>query len=504
MTLPRVPAGWLHEIASGLKITQLVGGATSKWKPNMEQIAVWKAGEVHQRRYITKSRRRGISTALDLEDAVWTKWMDELGHRVRTGVVLHREDNLAERMFQMANFLEQMYGVSKKEHDASTFSITMPGKSEIFGITAGSSDSSRSEGAQRMRYEEYAFYRGGIGSIAPSVSLGAQETICTTIDISAPNGITARDVWRDTTNNYAKIFFPFEDAREYRDDPAKISEEQWAWAQKNNFTRRDSAAYWLTETVPNKCEGDIIRAFREYPIVEDDMFRAGEAKWVRKTPRVLPPIEVVGVLGVAGDVWPLLIYRRPEDTSGRIVFAADSAKGTGISRSTVVGVEDDGRMVACFSDNTIMGDDHARVAKKALELYTRDRNGRREVPILYAEDNTTGQIFIQPARRIGLPVETFDTDEASQLVGMTEAKRAIELGLLEGPKELAQECDECFRDPLTGKWKGHKDILMTYGMCRRKDVRRKFGPPEDKNDENKIRGKKMLRAAMARQRMGMW
>jgi hypothetical protein len=274
--------------------------------------------------------------------------------------------------------------------------------------------------------------------------------------------------------------------------------------QAAGFTIRAAAAYWLREIVPNKCAGDTVRAKHEYPQTPEDMFASSDLLWVRRRSRTLDPLEVVRVMGVGGEVWPLLIWRKPEDTSGRIRIAADSAKGSGVSRSTVLVVDaEDGRLCASFADSTIMGDDHALVAQRAWAMYSRARpDGGFDRPRLGAEDNTTGQIFIQPAKRLGLPVEPFDTTDASQMLGMQVARRAIQTGLLEGPKELAEECDECTRDPVTGKWKGHKDIMMTYGMCMRGVEPAQRGAAKDTRTEHRIDGRKLILAQMRRERHG--
>ena len=491
----------LADVAALLSITQLDGGHTERWRVNSEQRAVWEAGDRHTRRYVTKSRRIGISTALDLEDVTWTAINDAAGHRVRCGVVLHAEDKLKERFAIMGDLARQLdLGAS-----CLATSITYPGGSEIFGITAGGQGSTRSEGAQRLRYEEFAFYRpGAYGEISPSVSLGVDETICTTIDIGAPNGIMARDMWRDTTNAYAKVFFPFELHLEYRADPALITDEQWRWAQDNGFSIRAAAAYWLTEVLRNKAGGDMTRAFREYPPTEAHMFASSESRWVRTTPRVLEPVDRVGVLSTTGaEVLHLLVYERPE-AECRYTIGVDTATGKERDRSVVVVVDNTSRrLAASYVSDSAMGDDVARVAHAAWAHYSTPHR-----PHVRIEDNTTGQITIQPARRIGLAFEAFDTTQDSAYLGLLEAKRAVEEGRLEGPKELAEDCDELHRDADSGKWRGHKDVLMAYGFAALHIGKNppKIGPVDIRADlhEQRVASGKRIMARLRAEQKGRW
>ena len=499
-SLPTVSAEECEAVAAHMRITQLVGGATSPWHVNVEQRQTWRALEKHQRNYITKSRRRGVSTALDLRRALFVLKCDAAGHRVRSGVVMQKEDTLAERFTQMASFLEQM-GI---EHKALDTSIAFPDGSEIFGLTAGGKGANRSEGAQDITYEEYSFYPvGAVGQISPSVSLGTSETICTTIDIGAPNGAKARDMWR-AQNDFYKLFFPFEMAVEYRADGSRITDEQWAWAQKQGFTRRDAASYWLTEIVPNKCEGDTMRAFREYPPTPDAMFMASEARWVNTTPKVLAPVDVHTVMGVSGTDWKVLIYIKPEDCTPEPFIGVDTAEGKGQDRSVVAVVDRvSRRLCAVFVSDRAMGDDVAKITHYLWALYSKVRpDGELWRPKVVIEDNTTGGITIQPAYRLGFPFETFNTDEVSRYNGLLEASRAVELGYLEGPKELAEECDELHRDDVTGKWKGRKDILMAYGFCATRIAESPpvIGPDHKRFPEKKVDGAKIIRNLQRQQR----
>lgn len=484
----------LELIARRMRITQLVGGLMAPWVPSVEQIRIWRAGEQHQRRYITKARRVGASTALDLEDALWTLYQDAAGNRVRTAIVLHVEDKARERVKQCADFLRQI----EADFVTNALTITFPGGSQIVGVTAGSQGGSRTEGYQRVRWEEFAFYpHEAWGAISPSVGIGAPETICTTIDIAATSGILARDMWRGK-NDFAKMFFPFELHHVYRADPQLISDSDWAWCASEGFTSRAAAAYWMTEVLQNKCGGDVTRAMREYPQREEHMFMASEGRVVRVSPRVAEVVHQLEVPGIGGDTWRADIYARPEHTSGQLIGAVDTSQGIGESRSAVVVTDKaDGKLVAAFAHAYVRHDDLARVAQALQEYYRptkmRFRGFPMRPPRMLVEKNGIGQATVTECERLGVEHEPIDaTHEWIERV-ITEAKRAIEGGTTDGPPELAEECDELVKDE-RGRYTGRKDVLICYGMTM---VKRKMDgyvtPPNDKEREERMDFQRALR-----------
>lgn len=492
-----MPAEYVKRAARAMKITQLDGGATSAWEPNSEQESIWDAGDTHTRRYITKSRRIGASTALDFERVLWTMICAQAGHRVRAGIFIHVEDKVKERIGQCAAFL-QMLGA---EATPRTFSIGLPGGSEIVGHTAGGDSASRSEGFQHATYEEYAFYKAGAyGEISPSIGKGAIETIATTIDVGASNGVKAREMWR-ADNGYHKMFFPFEHHRLYRAAPELITEDQWAWAQSQGFTRRDSASYWLTELLPNKCEGDTMRAFREYPPTEQAMFSSSDTLWISKTPDIVQPVSTLRVLGIRGDDWPVLIYKEAKDC-GECIIGVDTAQGKGQDRGVVIVVErETWRPVALHVSDRVLFDDLARITLELQNRYTY----RGRAPVAIIEEGGCGDATVTSAQGLGVILDIHTPTEETKYRGLLMAKMAVESGLLAGPHELTVECDELHRDPKTGAFKGRKDILSAYGFCalRMNDApwlpAKKIKPIEDVID-----GRRIIRNMIRQQRNGGW
>lgn len=492
--LPELDPHVLEALARKLKIAQLVGGATDYWRPNREQHEVWQAGWIYPRRFITKSRRRGVSTALDLEDTAWTLMADATGHRVRTGIFIHTEDKTKERIVQCVSFLEQMRAMSEQpiEFEASTFGVSFPNGSELVGNTAGGQGASRSEGYQRARYEEYAFYKTGIGEISPSVSLGSVETICTTIDIAAPNGRKAREMW-DAENGYYKLFLPFDWAAEYVADPSLISDDQWAWAEGEGISTREAAAYWLTEVLPNKCEGDRVRAFREYPPTPRHMFQASEHKWIARSPKPREPLEVWRILGVRGDDWIVHVYKRPRDMIAKGLIGVDTAEGKGLDRCCALVVDPGDWTPAAIvvSDRMIFDD---------LAICTLELQRRYPGALALIEEIGIGSATVAHASTLGVIHDVVTPTQEGKYEGLLAAKMAVEAGLLFGPHELTVECDELHRDPKTGAFVGRKDILMSYGFAaRRMKDAPWLKPKQPVRAEEKVDGARIIRSLMRQQ-----
>lgn len=518
--LPRFPGWRLAGVARTLEVSDFVTGATMQWTPSPVQIAIWEAGDHHRRRYVAKPRRIYVSTAFDLEDTVWTLTCDEDGHRVRCAIVLDVEGTdavkIRERIYQCSSFLRQM-GVP---HEAHTHRIVL-GKSgsEIVCFTAGGDRAGASTGFQRIRYDEFSYYRDpkAITSIAGTASKFADENICTTVDITATNGQQAREYWR-SRNGYHKMFFPFEAHTEYRASPemlALLTDEQWAWAEEQGFTTRSAAAYWLHEVVPNKAGGDLARAMHEFPQREEHMFQVSSGRVIMKTPQVWDVGERMPVLGVDGTRWDVEVRGAwvddlgnpcprghgalvvPEN-SGQLILGVDTSQAMGKSRSAVVAVDKrDGRIVAAFASSQVYSDDLMRVALAMQERW----RSPKFTPLAIIETNGIGRASTQAADRLGLAYDTIEQDDASAEECITEAKRAIEAGQTDGPAELAEECDELHRVERGEKtyYKGRKDLVMAYGLalCRRR-TDGYVSPATIKDRERHQR----LQEAIATERMG--
>lgn len=489
--------------AWNLHITDFDSGVSIPWEPTAVQVACWQAREDHQRLFVAKPRRAYVSTAFDLDDALFAAINDGDGQRVRVGVALDTDDHVAERVFQMASFLTQMQIPHRQIEGLIELGVS---GSQIVVFTAGGKRAGASTGFQRVRYSEAAYYGPGeIGTISAAAGKQAGEIIETTIGTHASNFVEARARWRETGawRPFHPLFFPFESHLEYRAPADIITDQEWDWAQADGFTIREAAAYWLREILP-KFGGDMQRARGEYPQRPEHMFDTALGRWVTKTPKVLQPVDVMHVTGPYGAELHALIYVPPRLTSGDLLGGIDTATGKGRDRSVITIVDRHSRrLCAIFCSDRALGDDVATVAKRLWETYSSPgRMGVTGRPKYYVEDNTTGQIVIQPMNRMGVPCETFDTDEASRYQFLAASKIAVETGYLEGPKELAEECDELHRDE-HGRWIGRKDILMAYGFAAVRIAKAPpvAGPPVDKRHERRIDVEATIARYARRERM---
>ena len=463
--LPRLTARQIEDIARRLRITDFETGTSFPWRPSQEQVAAWEFSAKHRRKFIAKPRRVFISTAFDLEDALWTATCDAARHRVRCAVVLDTDDKVRERTWQMGSFLAQL-GIP---HDRSDHRIAFPGESEIVGLTAGGKRAGASTGFQRIRYSEFSYYSGDTASIMATAGADAEEVIETTVDITAANGEGARHYWRSPVVGFARLFFPFEMHAIYRGDPEAITDDEWRWAQDEGFSMRAAAAYWLREIVPNKCGGDVAKAMHEYPQRPEHMFQASSSRTIAVTPEVRQPTHEIRVPGASSE-WVVDVYRQPENTSGHVVIGVDTSLARQRSRSAVVVVDKaDLAICACLASDVIREDDLARVALAAQAAYEGwDRLRARPIPaFIVCESNGIGQATCHQLDRLGASYDSLEQDEASKDQCVLEAKRAIESGQCSGPVELAEECDELHRDPKTGRYVGRKDVIMALGMALR-------------------------------------
>lgn len=503
-TLPRLSAEQKIEIASQLRIVDHISGASSPWMLNDEQRAYLEASALHKFIFVAKSRQVGMTTVVEVDDVLFTACADADGHRVRCGIVVDTDEKTRERMALAADFCTQLGAGAV----ANTNRIVFPNGSEIVGMTAGGTRAGASTTFQRLHLSELPYWSDPAetySALMPALSPGGMCVIESTMDTKTP---FARDLWR-AENQYKKLFFPVEGHREYRRPAGELSSTDETWLTGEGFTEPEAMAWWIWAR-DNLCGGDVVRTMREFPQRPEHMFQSAEARWVRTTPKVLDPIDKVRVIGVTED-WHLLVYQKPQDTTGDILIGVDVATGKGRDRSVVAVVDRiSRRLCACFCSDLVLGDDVAKVAHAAWVYYSREEHDPKtggtklHRPLVLIEENGVGAAVTQPASRMGLPHEAFNTDEASKYQGLSEAKRAVESGVLCGPKELAEECDSLYRD-VHGSWKGHKDVLMAAGFCYRRIVANPvaFGPPVDTNIERKVNGKKMLLQAMRQQRAGV-
>lgn len=497
MSLPQLDADDLCTLAEQMVITSHTGGARSPWRPNAEQRRYWSASERHRFVFVAKPRQIGITTGVDFEDVVWTAAADAAQNTVRTAVVVDTWDKALERIKSQADFAKQI----QIEHSAMHDRIVFPNGSEIVAFSAAGSRVGASLSVQRYHLTELPYWeRPGeaFGSLMQSLSLGGRCVIETTMTVRDP---FARDLWR-ARNEFHKLFLPVELHDEYRHDQDELSDDEWTMCQREGFSRKDAAAWWMWALV-NKCGGDMLTLMREYPQREEHMFQADAARFIRTTPPVMPCSATHSTHGMDGETYITEIWRDAQEGSGQYLIGVDTAAGKERDRSVVVVVDKkDGRLCAAMVSDKIAADDLARVALDLQRRYeTTGPGGETHRANALIEDNGIGEATCQAGARLGLNFGRITTTEESRYQTLIASKRAVESGVARGPKVLAEECDELHRDE-HGRFKGRKDLLMAYGFCALRITQDGFKPPLVEQD-NRLRVQRRIALEQMRRRVGL-
>jgi hypothetical protein len=477
VSLLRLRPEAVEQVARGLHIIDHATGATAPWVPNSEQVALWQATAAHPWVFAAKPRQIGATTAAQLDDMLWAKVNDIAGNRVRCGLYVDVDKKLDERV-AFARMVVQQCGDLFAGVDVNSERILFPGGSVVVLGTGSGSSEGRSGSFQRLHLSELPFWKNPdtFGSLLPSLSLSGQLVVETTLDVQAPNGILARNLWQDPTNRFHRLFFGVESHLEYRLPADRITDEEWALAQKEGFTIREAAAWWLSEALPNKVAGDMARLMREYPQTTGHMLSTASGLWVKRPSAVVAPLRILDVEGHA-----LHIYREPAETSGQLVIGVDVAKGAGADASVIAVVDKrDERLVAMLHDRLIRTPPLARAVRVAADLYTRHRRSSHpgliadpppQRPDVVVETNGVGTGPLQLLHEAGVGAVDLHLAGAEGrsviYTALLLAGQAAEAGVLAGPAVLAEECSELHRHPVTGEWKGRKDGLVAYGHAVR-------------------------------------
>jgi hypothetical protein len=514
MALLRLPVDAIDAVARQVKIVNHMTAETSPWFPHEEQRAIWGACAAHDWVFAAKPRRVGATTAVELDDMLWCLVNDANGNRVRCGLFVDTDEKSKERVAFAMSVIDQLFELFAG-CDINSERILFPRGSVMEFHTGSGKNAGRGGGYQRIHVTELPFFLNDttLGALLPSMSMTSQVIIETTIDVTGPNGIATRSLWRDPLNRFHRVFFSVEDHHDYRRDPGLITDEQWAWCQGEGFTDRRAAAWWLRDALPNLCGGDMHTLQREFPQTEGHLFSSAAGLWVKRPTETLTPKRVVDCEGHS-----LLIYRELAETSGQIAIAVDVSKGGGRDASVIAVVDKrDETLCAMLHDNTILTTTLARALRTANDLYTMHHPSPAPNilptpaptrPDLDIETNGIGAGPLQYARELGLSVVDVHLSGAEGRSIMYDvllrAKEAAEAGVLAGPSQLAVECDELHRDPVTGEWKGRKDGLVAYGHAVRRCRKNPYRAPQVfVPKEQAIDGRAMIRA-LQRPKGGGW
>lgn len=474
MTLLWLPPAAVQAFCETLQITDHTTGATAPWRLNSEQRTalehITHGGWV----FFAKPRQVGMTTLVQADDILWCWLNDGAGNRVRAALYVDSEKKLKERQAFCESVVRQRPQMFKGCDVNSDRMLFKNGSVLEFGTGSGKAEG-RSGTLQRLHMSELPFWANAstYGALMPSI--GRQQCIIeTTLDVDAPCGPLVRDLWRGA-NSYERVFFAVEGHDEYRADPAKITDEEWQSAQEQGFTIRSAAAWWLTTGLNDICAGDMQRLMREFPQQASHMFAADSGRYVKGTPDIIKPVRVIDE-----DGYTIEVYQPLADTSGQLMIGVDVAAGKMKDASAIAVVDKLTRkMVAMLRDNEIEAPALARAIKRCRDEYTVRKppfiNGADPpppiVPTVVVEVQGLGHGVAASCREIGCAVveQAVGGEEGSAIIAevLRRSKEAVLRGTLKGPAALAVECDELRRDPVTGKWKGSKDLLVAYGHADR-------------------------------------
>lgn len=525
--LPTGDPDEIARIASALTLQDRATSARTLWKPNDEQVALWRLLCEHRYVLVAKPRKTGISTAVVLDDLLWTNAADDAGNRVRTVFAIDKDDKALEHLQRAHDFATQLGLQVKKNESAGGYRLTFPNGSRLDFVSLGGEEPGRGGDIHRLHITELPY------AASPEKAYHALRSACadnaiviieTTMTSSDAFTVALWRGWRRDEETQRQIpvgteftrkFFSVEDQKSYRlaeaeyaerrkkkpDLPPYLTAEQWAYAQKQGFTIKEAAAWWLLEALPNKAQGDLLTLMHDYPQIEEHLFVAEAGRVVTLTPQIATVVERRELHGLSGKTWHLDVYVRPEDCSGAVYITIDTAGGRNKTRSVVLVVDRrSAQILASFCSAVVMYDDLARMAQLARHYYLEvaPSKGRATVTRgadIIVEVNGIGASTAHELAKIGEPHNEMDQvknyTEHGEDACLKFAKRQIEtrvpvlkldaagkvardekgnpvttgheVSVVAGPPELAAECDALKREK--GVLVGMKDVLMTYGMA---------------------------------------
>ena len=483
----RAQAGHLLQLAPHLTLMDRDTSSRTPWVVRSEQATTWRVLEQHPRAMIAKPRKTGISTACALPEVVDLIAGDAAGHALLFVVAIDTDDKATRQAETARDFARQLgAGARYFEHG---FKLLGSG-SELICATAGGFMPGRGSTIHRLRCTELPYWRDPQGvyqSLRSACSTDAPIVIETTMDPDKQGFTPAlwrgqrRDPYSGTVTPLApefyRHFFRVEDHAGYRADPASITDAEWdACRTLHGFTDRAAAAWWWAYALAELAAGDQTRLMHDYPQVAEHLFAGAANRVITVTPQIAPVVEQLEAFGPDGRAWAVDLYVRPEDTSGSVFFAVDTAWGKGKTRSTVLGVDPaDARIVCSFSSAIVMYDDLARIASSVWNTYRQRMPVRTSIKDrceVLIEINGSGNATAHEATKIGLPYVPVDQVKHRVTHGedacIKAAKRLIEtrrdgVSIVAGPPELAEECDSLTKE--SGSWTGNKDLIMSLGMA---------------------------------------
>jgi hypothetical protein len=494
---PVLSANGIKRLARLIKIQDHELPRDVLWKPFQSQMDTWDLLCRELWCNIMKSRQVGVTLATLLFDIIWTAVRDAKGYWVECALIWDTRDKVGQIMHRCSSMVRQL-GIPLRKRP-STLNIRFPSGSALQARWASSKGATRGLSYHRYHCSEVPFWRDASKiweAMRPSLNLGAPVTFESTMKTATDR--LASDLWKKPNKfggkppelggfshaEDGKMFLSVEGHKEYRRDPADIPENQWEWLRDDEgFRRRDTAAWWYRKLIDEANE-DVHVMMREYPMLPRHCFAVSEGRFVKKDPEILEAPVTYRVTSSDGTrVFKLQIFVPPEETSAQIRIGVDTAGGTGGDACAATAVDaEDRRIVAAISSEWIDIYDYRDSIAKMWEVFndelvTRRREGERHLRdvttrLVVETNGPLGSKVANLLEEMNLPVRRFTTgspDDGTRDAILTEARLYVENGTGYGPERLNEECEQLHRlkksDGTDGGWRGHDDVLMSYGIA---------------------------------------
>jgi hypothetical protein len=424
---------------------RIVSQADSKLVPFIlypEQQRLLKEICTSKKIVICKSRQIGSST-LCLAYAALTAIARP---NISIAIVANKQPTTQKLMADLKAFLNQM-GVGKLLVDSAS-RIQLPNYTNICAITAGATEPGRGYTFSLILCSEAAYYRDSIATMNALLNASAKKSQIILESTASSDDTHFRRMWDGDT--YTKFFSPFEAHANYRLPAHSITDDEWdVLRNKYNFSRRDSAAFWLSKYKDNGSDDE--RTLREFPILPEHAFIASSGRWINVDPPVLPYTR--------DEQHPKIKYFTPFDKTHKYVYGVDTAAGNGGDDSVCVVYDTTTRKIAAlFADNNTKIDDFVHIINKIANIYRPE--------YLFVETNGIGEGTTRLLQSKGHPVVEYTANQSDRYIGFLWARNQVKAGLA-ADEQFLRNCQSCQVEQTVGgqvKFSGQKDIIAALSF----------------------------------------
>lgn len=453
-----------------------------------DQHKILKAIVDNDRLIVLKGRQIGSSTVCCAYVAIYL--CINPGSSV---AVLANNDNQSKYLARkISTFLNQL-GVGLSRDNAKE--LILSNGSELHVITANSPSGSESTAGRGKTFSlvyasEAAFYENSEAvwaSITSSVTKNAKIVLEST---ARPSSGIFKKLWDG--KQYTQVFCSVEDHEGYQLEPDTLSDQEWeALQEENDFTRRDSAAWW-SHKLNTEFIGDRTRMLREYPVRQDQAWTVAGGRWITTQSIVYPHVilqprnSAPGAIGplfnaagtpvyIPTGIWSGYIKQfNPPVVTNKYIMAIDPAGGNGGDDSVIIVYNLNTKKIdASWSNNNTPLDLQLEAIMYLDSIYRPEH--------IYVEKTGLGKGLVDFGRKKNKLIVALDTGEKSKYQGLLLVKNWVEKGGGAGEDFLknVESCSLSYK-PKSGKeeFTGKKDMLMCMGfILLREDLYKRLVNP---------------------------